>query len=227
MLKKFAALIFSALFVLSVQAQNSTASLTVNSAPDVIVRTVMEEVLNDIRNDKEIKDGNVAKVVVLVETKILPHVNFRRMTALAIGKDWRKVDEAQKQRLTEAFKNLLIRTYANALVGYGEEKLVFKPLKMKDGADEVTVRVEVHQPGAKPIDFDTRMEKSDKGWKVFDVSLAGISLVTNYREQFAQEIRQNGIPGLIDLLENKSQGLVEAAQKATADATDKKAKEQK
>ena len=120
--------------------------------------------------------------------------------------------------MTKGFGNLLIKTYSNALAGYGDEKMVFKPLKMKPDDNEVNVRIEIHQAGNKPINFDTYLEKKDNAWFVYDVSVAGISLVTNYREQFNQTVRQGGFEALLDLLENKSDILVEKAKEETDNA---------
>lgn len=197
-----------------------TAAIQQNKAPDEIVKSVISEVLETISKNPSIKTDS-KKLNALIEEKIIPHINFRRMTALAVGKDWRKASEEQKLRLTKGFGNLLIKTYSNALAGYGDEKMVFKPLKMKPEDTEVNVRIEIHQAGNKPIDFDTYLEKKDNVWLVFDVSVAGISLVTNYREQFNQTVRQGGFDALLDLLENKSDILVEKAKQETEKATQK------
>lgn len=172
--------------------------------PDQVLKEVMDDVLSQLSSDESYRN-DPAKMKQLVEQHILPHINFRRMTALAVGKDWRKATEEEKTRLTNAFSALLVRTYSNALANYGNEKVVYKPLKMNAGDTEVLVKMEIQQPGAKAVNFDTRMEKKDNTWKVYDVAVAGISLVTNYRDQFSQTLRQGGFPALIDLLENQSQ----------------------
>lgn len=194
-----------------------TAAIQQNKAPDEIVKVVITDVLETLNKHPEIKTDS-KKLSALIEEKIVPHINFRRMTALAVGKDWRKTTEEQKLRLTKGFGNLLIKTYSNALAGYGDEKMVFKPLKMKPDDNEVNVRIEIHQAGNKPINFDTYLEKKDNAWFVYDVSVAGISLVTNYREQFNQTVRQGGFEALLDLLENKSDILVEKAKEETDNA---------
>lgn len=189
----------------------ASAAVLAQDAPDALVQQVTEEVLEVVRKDKDIQNGNTQKVIELVERKVLPHFNFSRMTALAVGKDWRKASPQQQQQLTHEFKTLLVRTYSNALTGYRNQKIVYKPFKMTAGDAEVLVRTEVLQPGAKPVQLDYSLEKQDSGWKVFDVVVAGISLVTNYRDQFGQEVRSGGIDGLISAIATKNKSL-ESAQ---------------
>jgi phospholipid transport system substrate-binding protein len=197
-MKRFAAALFAVSMFASVQAQET---------PDVLIQGVSEEVLDIIRKDKDIQDGNTAKVIELVDKKVLPHFNFSHMTALAVGKDWKKATPQQQQQLTAEFKTLLVRTYSNALVGYRNQRVVYKPLKMNAGDTEVLVRTEVQQPGSKAVQLVYSVEKLDSGWKVFDVSVAGISLVTNYRDQFGQEVRNGGIDGLISTISTKNRSL--------------------
>lgn len=181
-------------------------------APDALVKRVSGEVLEIVRADADIRNGNIHKIVELVDTKVLPHFNFQRMTALAVGRDWRAASPAQKARLAEEFKMLLVRTYANALNGYSNQRIVFRPMRMRDGDTEVLVRSEVVQPGAQPVQIDYWLERADNGqWKVFDVVVAGISLVTNYREQFAREVRNGGIDGLIASLAARNKSLEESS----------------
>jgi phospholipid transport system substrate-binding protein len=204
-MKRFAALLFAASLATAVQAQD---------APDVLIQTVSEEVLDIIRKDKDIQGGNTNKVIELVDKKVLPHFNFSHMTALAVGKDWKKATPQQQQQLTGEFKTLLVRTYSNALTGYRNQKIVYKPLKMNAGDVEALVRTEVQQPGSKAIQLDYSVEKLDSGWKVFDVTVAGISLVTNYRDQFGQEVRNGGIDGLISTISAKNRSLDGSLAKA-------------
>jgi phospholipid transport system substrate-binding protein len=204
-MKRFATLLFAASLVTAVQAQEM---------PDVLIQTVSEEVLEIVRKDKDIQGGNAAKVIELVEKKVLPHFNFSHMTALAVGKDWKKATPQQQQQLTGEFKTLLVRTYSNALTGYRNQKIVYKPLKMNAGDVEALVRTEVQQPGSKAIQLDYSVEKLDSGWKVFDVTVAGISLVTNYRDQFGQEVRNGGIDGLISTISAKNRSLDGSLAKA-------------
>ena len=185
-------------------------------APDALVKRVSEEVLEIVKQDQAIRNGDIKKITALVDAKVLPHFDFQRMTALAVGRDWRAANAEQKKRLTEEFKALLVRTYANAVTSYSNQKLVVKPLKMKAGETEVLVRSEVLQPGAQPVQLDYWLEQQGDAWKVFDVVVAGISLVTNYREQFAKEVRDNGIDGLISTLAAKNKSLETSAAAKTA-----------
>ena len=176
-----------------------------DEAPDVLVKRVTEEVLTIVRTDKDIQSGNSKKAIELVETKVLPHFNFLRMTSLAVGKDWNKASPEQKKRLAKEFETLLVRTYSNALTAYKSQTIVYKPLKMQPGDTDVLVRTEIRQPGQQAVQLDYGVEKQDNGaWKVYDVVVAGISLVTNYRETFAQEVRNGGIDGLITTLADKN-----------------------
>ena len=198
MMKKLIALVFASLLAAVAQAQE---------APDVLVKQVTEEVLDIVRKDKEIQNGSAKKAIDLVDAKVIPHFNFKHMTALAVGKDWRKASPQQQEQLAAEFKTLLVRTYSNALTSYKNQKVVYKPFKMNAGDVDVLVRTEVQQPGNKPVQLDYSLEKLDAGWKVYDVSVAGISLVTNYREQFGQEVRNGGIDGLIKAIAAKNKSL--------------------
>ncbi len=173
-------------------------------APDVKIKKVTEDVLTIVRQDKDIQSGNTQKAIELVEARVLPHFNFQHMTALAMGRDWNKASPEQKKRLSEEFKTLLVRTYSNALTSYRDQTLRYKPLKMQAGDTEVVVKTEVVQPGAKPIQLDYSLEKQGNDWKVYDVIVAGVSLVSNYRDTFNQEVRANGVDGLIQMLVNKN-----------------------
>ena len=176
-------------------------------SPDALIKKVTDDVLTIVRQDKDIQNGSTKKAIELVEAKVLPHFNFQRMTSLAMGKDWNKATPDQKKRLSEEFKILLVRTYSNALTGYRDQTIRFKQTKMQNGDTDVTVKTEVVQAGNKPIQLDYELEKQNGGWKVFDVIVAGVSLVTNYRDTFAQEVRANGIDGLIQMLANKNKQL--------------------
>lgn len=175
-------------------------------APDALVRGVANDVLDIVRKDKDIQSGNTRKAVELAEAKVLPHFNFSHMTALAVGKDWRQANPAQQKILVDEFRSLLVRTYSKALTEYRNQVIDFKPLKMQAADTDVTVRSLVNQPGNKPVQIDYNLEKTDRGWKVYDISVAGISLVTNYRGSFGQEISAGGIDGLIAALRTKNKG---------------------
>lgn len=181
--------------------------LAQEEAPDALIRKVTDEVLTVVRQDKDIQGGNTRKAIELVEAKVLPHFDFSRMTALAMGREWHKAAPEQKKRLIEEFRSLLVRTYSNALTQYRDQTVRYKPLKMQPGDSEIMVRTEIVQPGNKPIQLEYSLEKQAGGWKVYDVIVAGVSLVTNYRDTFAQEIRANGIDGLIQMLSNKNKQL--------------------
>lgn len=187
-----------------------------DETPDAMVKRVTDEVLTIVRTDKDIQSGNSKKAIELVETKVLPHFNFMRMTSLAVGKDWNKATPEQKKRLAKEFETLLVRTYSNALTAYKNQSVIYKPFKMQAGDTDVLVRTEIRQPGQQAVQLDYGVEKGDNGsWKVYDVVVAGISLVTNYRESFAQEVRAGGIDGLIEKISEKNKQVESAkAQKS-------------
>jgi phospholipid transport system substrate-binding protein len=172
--------------------------------PDALVKSVTLEVIDIIAKDKDIKAGSRAKLVQVIEAKVLPHFNFTAMTALAMGQNWSKANAEQKKQLTEEFKTLLVRTYASALAAYSEQKFDFRPLRAKPTDTDVTVNVRVLQPGAQPVTIDYSMEKTANGWKCYDVMVGGVSLVANYRTEFANTVRNSGIDGLIKDLSKKN-----------------------
>ena len=195
---KFLFALFSAVLIAgSVSAQELT--------PDVLIKNVTNEVLDIVRKDKDIQSGNTRKAIELVEAKVLPHFNFTRMTQLALARDWRQANAAQQKALTDEFRTLLVRTYSKALTEYKNQVIDFKPFSLKAGDTDVRVRTEIKQSGAgKNIDLDYYLEKSGATWKVYDIEVGGISLVTNYRESFASEVRNNGIDGLVKSLQAKN-----------------------
>jgi phospholipid transport system substrate-binding protein len=172
---------------------------------DALVKSVTLEVIDIIAKDKEIKAGSRAKLIEVIEAKVLPHFNFGAMTALAMGQNWAKASPEQKKRLSAEFKTLLVRTYASALAAYSEQKFDFRPLRAKPTDTDVTVNVRVLQPGAQAVPIDYSMEKTATGWKVYDVMVGGVSLVANYRTEFSNTVRASGIDGLIRELEKKNQ----------------------
>jgi len=182
-------------------------------APDVLVKNVTLEVVDLIAKDKEIKAGNRAKLIQLIDAKVLPHFNFTAMTALAMGQSWNKATPEQKKRLSEEFRTLLVRTYASALAAYSEQKFDFRPLRAKPTDTDVTVQVRVLQPGTQPVPIDYSMEKTSAGWKVYDVMVGGVSLVANYRTEFNNVVRESGIDGLIKNLTAKNRALAAPAEK--------------
>lgn len=188
----------AAAFVVTAQAQD---------APDVLVKTVTLEVVDIITKDKAIRSGDRAKLIGLIEAKVLPHFNFNAMTALAMGQNWNKATPEQKKRITEEFRTLLVRTYASALAAYSEQKLDFRPLRAKPTDTDVVVNVRVLQPGAQAVPIDYSMEKTANGWKVYDVMVGGVSLVANYRTEFNHAVRESGVDGLIKTLNAKNRSL--------------------
>lgn len=194
----------SGFFALLLGIQTALAA-DANTAPDVLARTTTQEVLALLKADKDIQSGNLKKVYELVEAKVLPNFDFNRMTQLAVGKHWASATALQKQSLVSEFRNLLVRTYATSLTAFSNQTVDYKPLNMKPGDVEVTVKSEVKQPGGQAIPIDYSMYQTAFGWKVYDVSIDGVSLVTNYRASFANTIRQSGIDGLIKQLATQSQ----------------------
>ncbi|MBI4291387.1 MAG: ABC transporter substrate-binding protein [Betaproteobacteria bacterium] len=174
------------------------------TAPDVLVKGITDDVIQIIRKDKEIRSGNPRRIAELVESKILPHFSFARMTQIAMAVNWRRATPEQRKALTEQFKTLLVRTYSNALTAYRDQVIVFKPLRARPDDVEVTVRSEIKQKGAQSVALDYDMEKTPEGWKVFDVKVGGVSLITTYREDFAGQVRESGIDGLIKVLAEKN-----------------------
>ena len=177
------------------------------SAPDELVKSVTSEVIEIIKNDKDIQAGDPRKAAALVQEKVLPHFNFTRMTALAMGPNWRKATPEQRAALVDQFRTLLVRTYSTALTSYRNQVIDYKPLRMQPGDTEVTVRSLVRQPGAQAVNIDYSMEKKDGDWKVYDMSVGGVSLVTTYRDTFNTEVRNAGIDGLIKTLSDKNRQL--------------------
>jgi phospholipid transport system substrate-binding protein len=183
------------------------AALAQDTAPDTLVKGVTQEVIGVIKQDKDIQAGNQRKTIALVEEKVLPHFNFARMTALAMGPNWRKATPEQQKALIEQFRTLLVRTYSTALSSYRNQVIDFKPLRAAAADADVIVRSEVKQPGGEPVSIDYSMEKTPGGWKVYDVVVGGVSLVTTYRDTFTNEVRNNGVDGLIKALSDKNRQL--------------------
>jgi phospholipid transport system substrate-binding protein len=173
-------------------------------APDALVKNVTDDVLAIVRADKDIQSGDHRKAIQLVDAKVLPHFNFARMTRLAMARDWRQATPEQQKTLTEEFRTLLVRTYSKALTEYKNQTIDYRPFKMQPGETDVKVRTDIKQPGGKPIQLDYYLEKQPQGWKVYDIEVGGISLITNYREFFASEARKGGIDGIIKSLQAKN-----------------------
>jgi phospholipid transport system substrate-binding protein len=177
-----------------------------DEAPDAFVKRISNETLDAVRSDKSIKGGDINKIMQLVDSKLMQHVNFRRMTALATGPGWRKATPDQQQRLQEEFKLLLIRTYSGALSQINDQVIEVKPLRGAIDDKNLVVQTEVRGKG-EPIQLDYRLEKTPgegAGWKIFDLNVLGIWLVENYRSQFSKEINAGGVDGLIKSLSERN-----------------------
>jgi len=188
-----------------------------DTPPGELVKSVMLDIQASVAQDKDLQAGERDKTVALIEQKAVPHFNFGSMTALAVGPAWQKANPGQKKRLVEGFRGLLTRTYASSVSSFRDQKLDFRPVRMKPADTDVTVQVRVLQSGAQPVDIEYDMEKTVRGWKCYDVRVAGISLVVNYRTEFANLVREGGVDGLIKALEAKNK-----AAERPADATAKK-----
>jgi phospholipid transport system substrate-binding protein len=174
-------------------------------APDALVKGITDDVSATIMKDKDIQAGDTKKAADLIEAKIVPHFNFTRMARIAMARNWRSATPEQQKELASEFKTLLVRTYSTALVNYKGQRIDYKPLRAKPEDDEVTVKSEVKPSGStQPVAIDYELEKTANGWKIYDVKVDGISLVTTYRETFATEVRERGIEGLIKSLAAKN-----------------------
>ncbi len=188
------------------------SAVALERSPDALVQQVTDDVLTIVRQDKDIQSGDTSKALRLVETKVLPYFDFQRMTALAVGRNWSKATPEQKQRLSEEFKNLLVRTYSNALTSYKDQTISYRPSNFEAADTEVVVKTEVKQPGGKPIPLNYALEKQGGEWKVYDVIVSGVSLVTNYRGSFSREVHSSGIDGLIQMLGDRNKQLASSSK---------------
>ena len=179
--------------------------------PDVLIKETAREVLDIVSSDKELRAGNQKKILELVDAKVLPHFNFERMTKLAVGRSWRTATPEQKQALMSEFRILLVRTYTKAFTSFRDQTVEIKPFKLDPAATDVTVKTAIVKPGGQqPILVDYDMEKTPDGWKVYDLTVEGVSLVTSYRGSFAEQIQQSGIDGLIKTLAEKNKAAANA-----------------
>jgi phospholipid transport system substrate-binding protein len=197
-LKKYLALsltVGSLLFTAAAQAQE---------APDVLVKRISQDVIDSAKADKSIQGGDQKHILALVEEKIIPYVDFERMTSLAAGRYWRDATDDQKKQLITQFRSLLIYTYSGALRQVRDQKIDFKPMRSDPADTDVEVRSQVIQPRGEPIQLNYRMEKSGTSWKIYDVNVLGAWLVESYKGTFASEIGRSGIDGLIKVLTDKN-----------------------
>jgi len=173
-------------------------------APDVLIKATVQDVLSVVKQDKDIQSGNQKKILELVDAKVLPHFDFTRMTQLAVGKSWRTATPEQKQALVTEFRNMLVRTYTKAFTVYRDQTVEVKPFKMAVDATDVTVKTSINKAGVQPVLVNYEMGKTPNGWKAYDVSIEGVSMVSSYRGTFTSEIQQNGIDGLIKTLSDRN-----------------------
>jgi phospholipid transport system substrate-binding protein len=184
-------------------------------APDVLVKRLVEDVMATVKSDKDIQAGSITKINDLVESKILPSVDFKRMTASAVGKNWSAATPDQQTQITEQFRKLLVYTYAGALSQVRDQQIQFKPFRADAGDTTVVVQTQVvNTKGGEPIQLNYKLTKEGDAWKIIDVNVLGVWLVENYRSTFAQQVSQGGIDGLIKALVDKNAQL--AAQKGKA-----------
>ena len=182
-------------------------------APDALAKSVTDEVLAVIRADKDIQAGNQKKVLELVEAKVLPHFDFPHMTQLAMGRNWRAANAEQQKRLTGEFRTLLVRTYTTAFTQYKNQTVEYKPVRMAAGDTDVVVQSQIKQNSGPPVAVDYNMEKTDSGWKVYNMKIEGISLIENYRNSFNTEVQKSGVDGLIAALAEKNRSATQVTQK--------------
>jgi len=192
------------LLVASLMAFSLAASAQI-IPPDVLAKNTTNDVLRIVKQDKDIKSGNNKKILDLVEQIILPNFDFRQMTQLAVGKNWSKATPEQQENLVNQFRTMLVRTYSASLSSVADYRIEFEPFKAAAGETDVTVNTEVSKPGAPPIPIDYRMEKTDAGWKVYDVLVDNVSMVTVYRNSFNSEVRKGGVEGLLAALSRRNQ----------------------
>ena len=197
-LTRFLTASLGALMLLTVPAVRAAAE-----GPDEMIRRLSTDVLNNIKADKDVQRGDLRKVTAFVDSKVMPNVNFTRMTASAVGRNWRQATPEQQKRLQEEFKNMLVRTYAGALSQVKDQTIDVKPLRAGAADTEVIVRTEVIG-GGEAVQVDYRMEKTPTGWRIYDLNVLGIWMVETYRTQFAQEISARGIDGLIATLAQRN-----------------------
>jgi phospholipid transport system substrate-binding protein len=195
---------WSALLLAVCLAALSTVAVA-QEAPDALVKRVSSDVMQTIKSDPKVQAGDQQRIREVIETKLLPNFDFDRMTALAMGRNWQKATPEQKQQLTDQFRTLLVRTYSGALSQYRDQQMDFKPLRGDANATDVTVRTEIIRTGQQPVQIDYGMTKGGAGWKAYDVIVGGVSLVTNYRDEFNEQIKNGGIDGLLATLRSKNQ----------------------
>lgn len=201
-MKAFIKLLVGASFFVSLIANAGVANAEI--APDALVKQTADDVLTIIKNDKEIQAGNQQKLFAVAEEKILPNFDFDRVCRMVLGKNWKSATPAQQAVFQKEFRSLLLRTYATALGKYKDQVIEYKPMRSEPDAKNVSVKTQILQPGGQPVAVDYSLVKGPAGWKVYDIVIESVSLVTNYRSQFSNEIRQNGLDSLNKKLADKN-----------------------
>jgi phospholipid transport system substrate-binding protein len=199
MMKSMIALLATAVLFMS-----ATAWAVDQTPPDVMVKNTATEVLDLVRNDKDIQNGDTKKIVSLTEEKILPHFNFERMSQLVLGRNWPKASKDQQDKFVTEFRNLLVRTYSSALAKYRNQTIDYKPLRVQPADTKVVVKTLIQQSGAQPVKVDYTLEKFADEWKVIDVTIEDVSIVTSYRSQFDETVKKDGMDNLIQKLADKN-----------------------
>jgi phospholipid transport system substrate-binding protein len=191
-------------FLLALSLLIPVPALAQELGPEELVKKVTAEVMAAIKSDKQLAAGDKQKALKLVEEKVLPHVDFEEATRLAVGRGWKQANPEQQKKLVAEFKNMLIRTYSNAISAYEGQEMKVQPSRMKPGDTDATVRNQFIRPGGKPVLVDYSMRKTDQGWKIYDIVVEGVSLVLTYRSEFDAVVKQEGIDGLIKRLSSKN-----------------------
>jgi phospholipid transport system substrate-binding protein len=205
-IQKYCAVFLSSLILF---AGGVVAQTVDQSTPDGLIKTVVSDVMASVKSDPEIQKGNIPRIVDLVEKKIVPYTDMRRTTEMAMGPNWKKATPEQQAQLIGEFKNLLIRTYSGALSQLRDQTIQFKPLRSAPDDKEVVVKTVVIGRGD-PVPLDYRLEKTANGWKVYDMNIMVVWLVEAYRNQFANQISQNGVEGLVKFLQDRNKQLAAA-----------------
>jgi len=213
MMKK---LLFTMSLLVSLSLLGFSTSSFALDGPDELVKKTAEDVLATVKNDKDIQAGDQAKIFALAEEKIVPNFNFDKVSRMVLGKNWTKATPDQKTAFQAEFRTLLIRTYATALSKYRNQTIEYKPFRMVNESTIASVKTQIVQPGGQPIAVDYTLEKQADAWKVYDIVIEGVSLVTNYRGQFSDEIRQNGLDSLIKKLSDKNKAAQAKAEQSKA-----------
>ncbi len=191
-------------YLLAVLCLFTSFAVAQEATPEALVKQVTADVLEAVKTDPALKGGDKSKALKLAEERVLPHIDFREATRLAVGRAWQGATPEQREQLVGGFRTMLVRIYSNAIDVYGGQTMQVQPVRMKPGDTEVTVRNTFRSPGKPPIPVDYQMHKTDRGWKIYDISVEGVSLVITYRGEFEQISRQSGVEGLLKAFETKN-----------------------